>query len=127
MLSDIKNILKHCLMCGKFSSNSFPSNSVIPCDDGAPYKKWTINVIDPMLISSQNKRYIVNGIDFYSCWLAAQAVARQNGNFIRRLMGQKIIKKFNTKKNTSKLQKRIFLGYTSLPLFQGDLNYHHKT
>ena len=52
----------------------------------------------PMPSNSQNKRYIITGIDFFTCWPAAQAVARHNGNFIRRFIGQEIIKKFGTPK-----------------------------
>ena len=35
-----------------------PSKSVIPHDDGEPYKQWAINVIGPILKNSQGKRFI---------------------------------------------------------------------
>ena len=48
--------------------------------------------------NSQNKCYIITGIDFCTCWPVSQAVARHNGNFIRRFIGQETIKKFGTPK-----------------------------
>ena len=48
--------------------------------------------------NSQKKSYIITGINFRTCWPVAQAVARHNGNFIRRFIGQEIIKKFGTPK-----------------------------
>ena len=98
MLSDIKDILKQCETCEKHSSTPSPSKSVIPCDDGAPYKLWAINVIGPMPGNSQNKCYIITGINFCTCWPVAKAVARHNGNFIRGFISQEIIKKFGTPK-----------------------------
>ena len=125
----ILDILKHCEMCKKHSSTPVPSRSVIPCDDGAPYKQWAINAIGPMPSNSQNKRYIITGIDFCTCWPVAQAVARHNWNFIRRFIGQEIIKKFGTpKRNTNRMRQRIyFSGYTGLSLLQGDWAHHHNT
>ena len=98
MLSDIADILKHCETCEKHTSTPIPSKSVIPCDDGAPYEQWAINVIGPMPNNNQNKRYIITGTDFCTCWPIAQAVPKHNGNFIRRFIGQEIIKKFGQPK-----------------------------
>ena len=98
MLSKISDFLKHCETCEKHTITPFPSKSVIPCDDGAPYKQWAINVIGPMPNNNQNKRYIITGIDFCTCWPIAQAVPKHNGNFIRRFIGQEIIKKFGQPK-----------------------------
>ena len=76
MLSDITDILKHCEMCKKHSSTLLPFKSVIPCDDGAPYEQWAINVIGPMPNKNQNKHYIITGINFCACWPIAQAVPK---------------------------------------------------
>ena len=59
MLSNISDILKHCETCEKHTSTPIPSKSVIPCDDGVPYKQWAIDVIGPMPNNNQNKHYII--------------------------------------------------------------------
>ena len=53
MLSNIADILKHCETCEKHASTPIPSKSVIPRDDGAPYKQWAIDVIGPMPNNNQ--------------------------------------------------------------------------
>ena len=62
--------------------------------------------------------YIITGIDFYTCWPVAQAVARHNGNFIRRFNEQEIINKLGTPKKILMDYLRIFFsGHTGSLLF----------
>ena len=98
MLSNIADILKHCETREKHASTPIPSKSVIPRYDGVPYKQWAIDVIGPMPNNNQNKCYIITGINFCTCWPIAQALPKHNGNFIRRFIGQEIIKKFGQPK-----------------------------
>ena len=62
MLRNIEDILKHCETCKKQTSTPILPKSVIPCDNGKPYKQWAINVIGPMPVNSQGKRFIITGI-----------------------------------------------------------------
>ena len=116
MLSDIADILKHCETCEKHTSTPIPSKSVIPRDDGAPYEQWAIDVIGPMPNNNQNKCYIITKIDFCTRWPIAQAVPKHNKKFIRRFIGQEIIKKFGQPKRilTDLWKKIYFSGYRGL-------------
>ena len=48
--------------------------------------------------NNQNKHYILTGINFCTCWHITQAVPKHNENFIRRFIGQEIIKNFGQPK-----------------------------
>ena len=64
MAKDILQTLDQCEVCEQFRTTKPPPKSVLPREDGEPYKKWAINVIGPMPKNSKGYRFIITAVDF---------------------------------------------------------------
>ena len=81
-------------MCEKFYHAKAAAKSVIPWEDGKPYKQWAINVVGPMPSNNQGTKYLITPIDFYTQWPIACAVKIHNSKAIAWFIGQEISAKF---------------------------------
>lgn len=54
ILRDIERVLEQCETCEKFAPSSSPQKSVVPVEDGSPFKKWALDIIGPMPDNTEN-------------------------------------------------------------------------
>lgn len=94
LYQDVQEVLDHCKVCEKFSKSETPPKSVLPICIQLLFKVCALYIMGPMPGKHNEKKYIINAIDFATQWPVAQAVKTHIGNNVQQFIGKEIISKF---------------------------------
>ena len=76
MLKDAQAYVKTCEKCQRFSNFiRQPSKELTPMTAPWPFAQWGLDIIDPFSTGVRQLKFLVVGIDYFTKWVAAEALA----------------------------------------------------
>ena len=74
MEEDIQNFVKRCDKCQKQKQDQRDEHSGSSARSTEPFEHIGIDIIRPLSITLNEKRYVVVAIDFFTKWIEAEAI-----------------------------------------------------
>ena len=76
MLKDTQAYVKTCDKCQRFSNLiRQPSEKLTPMTAPWPFAQWGLNIMGPFPMAIKQLKFLVVGIDYFTKWVEAEALA----------------------------------------------------
>lgn len=89
---DIKDVLRKCSVCKRYTSTNKPTPTVNSVADPKKFKVWGLDVVGPLPKSSRGQRFFLVTIDFATRWPVCRATKDHSASTINYFINQAIIK-----------------------------------
>jgi len=90
MKSDIKNYVKACDVCQRRGNTKIPG-PLNPIKVGQPFDRIGIDIVGPLPKTDNNKKYIVNAVDYLTKWTEARALEKATAEEVATFIYEDII------------------------------------
>ena len=90
MGTTIKDFVKSCSIC-QLTGTRTTKTPLHPIKIGQPFERIVIDLVGPCPITTQNNRYIVTAIDYFTRWPEAKAIPNKQATTIARFIFEEII------------------------------------
>ena len=95
MLKDAQASIKACDKCQRFSNFiKQPFEELTPMTAPWPFAQWGLDIIGPFPIGVRQLKFLVVGIDYFTKWVEAEALANITEKNIRSFVWRNIICRF---------------------------------
>ena len=92
MLKDAKAYVKTCDKCQRFSNLiRQPSEELTPMMTSWPFAQWGLDIMGPFSTAMRQQKFLVVGIDYFTKWVEAKALATITEKNIRNFVWRNII------------------------------------
>ncbi|KAL2245985.1 UNVERIFIED_CONTAM: hypothetical protein Sindi_2866700 [Sesamum indicum] len=79
LVKDTKELVKRCETCQKFAAQIHAlATQLKPIKIACPFDQWGIDILGPFPTARSQKKFIVVAVEYFSKWVEAEAVAKQN-------------------------------------------------
>jgi hypothetical protein len=86
------NFIKKCDKCQKFSDKKHsPSQELTSVYSPWPFHKWAVDIVGPFPLALGQLKFLIVGVDYFTKWIEAEAVAKITAERVRRFYWKKII------------------------------------
>ena len=119
MLKDAQAYVKTCDKCQRFSNFiRQPSEELTPMTAPWPFAQWGLDIMGPFPIGVRQLKFLVIGIDYFTKWMEAEALATITENNIRSFVWRNIICRFRIPRilvfnNEKQFDNSAFRGFCS--------------
>ena len=95
MLKDVQAYVKAYDKCQRFSNLiRQPSEELTPMTAPWPFTKWGLDIMGPFLTALKQLKFLVVGIDYFTKWVEAEALATVTERNIRSFVWRNIIYRY---------------------------------
>ena len=95
MQKDAQNYVKTCDKCQRFNNAiRQPSEELTPITAPWPFAQWGLDIMGPFLIATRQLKFLAVGIDYFTKWVEAEALATIIKKNIRSFFWRNIICKY---------------------------------
>ena len=95
MLKDAQVYVKTCDKCQRFSNFiRQPSKELTPMTAPLPFTQWELDIMSPFPTGVRQLKFLVVGIDYFTKWVEAEALATITEKNIRTFVWRNIICRF---------------------------------
>ena len=92
MQKDAQAYVKTCDTCQRFSNAiKQPSEELTPMTAPWPFSQWGLDIMGPFLTAVRQLKFLVVGIDYFTKWVEAEAIATIIEKNIRSFVWKNII------------------------------------
>ena len=119
MLKDAQAYVKTCDKCQRFSNFiRQPSEELTPMTAPWPFTQWGLDIMGPFPIGVRQLKFLVVGIDYFTKWVEAEALAIISEKNIRSFVWRNIICRFGipgvlVSDNGKQFDNSAFRGFCS--------------
>ena len=95
MLQDSSEFVKKCYKCQKFSDKKHaPAHELTSVYSQWPFHKWAVDIVGPFPLALGQLKFLIVGVDYFTKWIEAEAVAKITAERIKKFYWKKIICRF---------------------------------
>jgi len=98
-LQDCAEFVKKCDKCQRFSDKKHTlAHKLTSVFSPWPFYKWAVDIVGPFPLAPGQLKFLIVGVDYYTKWIEAEAVANITAESVRRFYWKKIICHFGLPK-----------------------------
>ncbi|XP_056696908.1 uncharacterized protein [Spinacia oleracea] len=95
MVSEAKQMARKCEKCQKFAPAIHqPAQALQSTLYPLPFAQWGLDIIGPFPSATNQKKWLIVGVDYFSKWIEAEAVSSITEPQVRKFIWQNIITRF---------------------------------
>jgi hypothetical protein len=95
MLQDSSNFVKRCDKCQRFSDKKHvPAQKLTSVYPPWPFHQWGVDIVGPFSLTPGQLKFLIVGVDCFTKWIEAEAVAKITTERVRKFYWKKIICRF---------------------------------
>jgi hypothetical protein len=99
MLQDSSNFVKKCDKCQRFSDKKHvPAQELTSVYSPWPFHKWAVDIVGPFPLAPGQLKFLIVGVDYFTKWIEAEAVAKITAERVKKFYWKKIICRFGLPK-----------------------------
>jgi ribonuclease HI len=95
MLQDSSDFVKKCDKCQRFSDKKHaPAQELTSVYSPWPFHKWAVDIVGPFPLAPGQLKFLIVGVDYFTKWIEAEAVAKITAERVKKFYWKKIICRF---------------------------------
>jgi ribonuclease HI len=99
MLQDSSEFVKKCDKCQRFSDKQHaPAQELTSVYSPWPFHKWAVDIVGPFPLAPGQLKFLIVGVDYFTKWIEAEAVAKITAERVKKFYWKKIICRFGLPK-----------------------------